>query len=181
MGRKRPPSSKEPRTDKSGRSAGILLPDLRKKVECLKYALDMRNDADFAGEIRRKPSTFSEYFTDRGGYEENAVPRAALSDMAGLLVRTLGNTVTLEEARTLWRGPLADFEAAFEKAQRLDFRALVLAGRQIKLMTFVRHERSLSLKMIDFLEDDPADDRTRVGDVFHFDCVGPPGHWLVVL
>lgn len=182
MGRAHLLSPNKLRNAKNGGTAGILLPDLRKKVDQVKYALEMRNDEEFAYAIgKRKPSTLSEYFKARGAYAKDAVPPAALSDMAGLLVQALGNTVTVDNARKLWRGPLADFEATFEKARRSDFRALLSGGQRVKILNFMRHERPLALRMIDFLDDDPADKHTQVGDVFYFDCVGPSGQWLVLL
>lgn len=182
MGDAHPLSPKKLRNSKNGGSAGILLPDLRRKISRLKYALDMRNNEEFAFAIgERKPSTLSDYFRARGAYAKNAVPPDALSDMAALLRRALGNTVTLKGARTLWCGPLVDFQVAFEKAERSGFRALLPTGQRVKILTMVRHKRPLTLRVIDFLDDDPADDHTKVGDMFHFDCAGPPGHWIVLL
>jgi hypothetical protein len=187
MGDTRPSSSNKKRIARGGGTAGIPLPDLRKKVDRVKYALGIRNDQKFAYAIGRTPGTFADYFRGRGAYEKNAVPPAALSAMAVLLVQALGNTATAETAQNLWRGALAEFEAAFEKASRSDFRALVTAAVQSgKILTFVRHERSLTLRAIDFLdldigEDGSADGYSRTGDTFHFECAGPRGHWLVVL
>lgn len=183
MGDARPPSANKSRIAPSDGTAGVLLVYLRKKIERVKYALGMRNDEQFAYAISRRPSTLSDYFRERGPYAKDAVPQAALFAMADLLVQALGQTVTVETAQSLWRGPLADFEAAFEKAARSDFRALVTAAaQQGKILTFVRHERPLALNAIDFLDyDEPADGYAKMGDTFHFECAGPTGHWLVVL
>jgi hypothetical protein len=181
MGDARRPFSNKGRIARGGGTAGIPIPNLRKKVDRVKYALGMRNDQQFAHAIGRTSGTFADYFRGRGAYPKDAVPPAALSAMADVLMQALGNTVTVETAQNLWHGRLADFEVAFEKASRSDFRALVAAAvQQDRILTFVRHE-ALTLRAIDFLEDEPADGYSKIGDMFHFQCAGPPGHWLVVL
>lgn len=182
MGDARPSSSNKIRISQNDGSAGIPLPNLRRKVERVKLALGLRYDEQFAYAIGRKPGTLADYFRDRGTYAKDAVPQAALLAMADILVQVLGNSVTVETACSLWRGPLANFDAAFEKATRSDFRALVTAAvQQSKILTFVRHERPLSLHAMDFPEDELADDYSKIGETCHFRCAGPPGHWLVVL
>ena len=161
--------------------AGIFISDLRRKIERVRYAFDWRNNEQFADAIGRKPSTLSDYFKERGSYGEDCVPPDALSDMSKLLVRALAGTKTVEKARDLWCGPLAGFEAALEAAKRSSFGQLLSSGCRAKILTFERHSRPHTLRMIDFMEDDPVDAKTQVGDTFHFDCAGPAGHWLVLL